>query len=539
MNQTIIEAVRVRGADGVDVEYFWDPVTWYLVRDDHPFLDILTRGYPVRPAHDAIISKLSEPCEEGMQWQRWDLSEELSRRRRFGEISAVLKVPKDSMLRCYVIPTALLSYRDVITMVEDVEIELGLPASWDILADRPDRSWSRPLDRPRSLTPSETLNLIEEEVCVASSIRRDPFKELGPSSRRDAPLAENALVSQWAMRRSSQLRGLSELLEVGIEAARVKSALNSPEKRQEKNDAELDRLNSILRRSGELTVLLAGFINEVELSTQIYPSPLFQRDHRLRLLLRVFAPNPSEAIAETESESSTYPPLVLNHLWELWGLVWIAKELRNHGFSGICSVEAIDSVRRCSWHLTREGVTIQLDFEAEPAFVDYDHIPPLHERSVPALEWAARHQEIDAERPFLGLELKCSPDYLIRITTPTSKALLVGDACLTSSQHHGKKGDRTTSKPYTVEKYRRTIGWAVDDQMIRCHAMGGFVIFPPPAQEWAEFEAMPGASDCMLLCPSPRGDAEASRRLKILLEAIVPELGDPAASPDKLQSQKH
>ncbi|MUT24271.1 hypothetical protein GNX14_24205 [Mesorhizobium japonicum] len=530
VNQTIIEAVRVRGADGIGVEYPWDPATWYLIRDDHPFLDILTRGYPARPAHDATISKLSEPCEDGMQWQRWDLSEELSRKRRFGEISAVLKVPKDCMLRCYVIPTALLSYRDVVTMVEDVEAELGLAAAWDILADRPDRSWSRPLDRSRSLTPSETLNLIEEEVRAASSIRRDPFTELGPPSRLYTPLAENALVSQWAMRRSGQLRDLTKVLEGGLEVAKAKSALNNPEKRQERIDAEMDRLNSILLRSGELITLLARFVDDVELGTQIYPSPLFQRDHRLRLLLRVFAPNPSEAIAEIESVRSSYPPLILNHLWELWGVVWIARELRNLGFSGICSVEAIETVKRCSWHLTRDGVTIELDFEAEPAFIDYDHIPPLHERAVPALEWAARHQKIDAERPFLGVELKCSPDYLIRITTPTNKALLVGDACLTSPEHHGKKGDKTASKPYTVEKYRRTIGWAVGDQLIRCHPMGGFVIFPPPAHEWTEFEAMPGASDCMLLSPSPQGDVEASRRLKILLRSIVPELGAPSST---------
>ena len=54
--------------------------------------------------------------------------------------------------------------------------------------------------------------------------------------------------------------------------------------------------------------------------------------------------------------------------------------------------------------------------------------------------------------------------------------------------------------------------------------MGGFVLFPPPTEAWHEFTALPGASDCMLLCPSPRDDTEASRRFGILLEGVAPGL---------------
>jgi hypothetical protein len=530
VNTTIIEAVRVWAEDGTATEYPWDPKTWYTVRDDCPYLDIRTSGHPARAAHGYSIGPLPDVCDDGTRWQRWDLSEELSRKRRLGEISLVLKVPKSCELRCYVVPTALLTYRDVVTMVEDVEAEMEFAAAWDLVADRPDRSWSRPLPQSRSCSPAEILNMVDEEIRAASAIRRDPFTELAPASRLGTPLAENAIVSQWAMRRASQLRDLEERLSASLKAATRRKVLHNPEKRQERIDAEVVRLGAILSRSSESKAILAHYVSDLELGTQIYPSPLFQRDHRLRLLLRVFAPSASEAIAETESVRSSYPPLVLNHLWELWGIVWIARQLRSLGFEGPCSVEAVETVTRCAWRLARGVVTVELDFEAEPVLVEYHRLPPLQERKMPALEWAACHQQLDEDRPFLGTEAKCSPDYLIRFTTPAGKTLLVGDACLSSPLHHGGSGDKLGSKPYTVERYRRTIAWVSGNDVVRCHPMGGFVLFPPPSEAWHEFTTLQGASDCMLLCPGPQDDAEASRRFWILLETVVPGLVAPASA---------
>jgi hypothetical protein len=499
-----------------------------MVRDDHPYFDFKTSGHAAQASSGHSIKKLPDSCDEGMRWQRWDLSEELSRKRRFGEISIVLKVPKNYSLRCYVIPAALLTYRDVVIMVEDIEEEIKFAAAWDLLADRSHRSWSRPLPQLRPNILAEILDLVGEEIQAATSIRRYPFTELAPASRLGMPLAENAIVSQWAMRRSSQLRDFEEQLSETLKAARRRQALNNPEKRQERIDAGVVRLNEILLHSGESRVILANFVSDLELSTQIYPGPLFQRDYRLRLLMRAFAPSTSEAIAETESARSSYPPLILNHLWELWGIVWIARQLQSLGFKGQCFVEAVETVARCSWRLSRGDVTVELDFEAEPVLVDYDRLPPVHERKMPVLEWAARHQHLDEDRPFIGIEEKCSPDYLIRFTTPAGKTLLVGDACLSSPLHHGGSGDKQKSKPHTVERYRRTIAWASGDEVVRCHPMGGFVLFPAPSEAWHEFTNLQGASDCMLLCPGPQGDAEASRRFGILLETVVPGFVAPA-----------
>lgn len=524
VERTIITAVRVWESDGTAVEHPWDPAKWYLIRDDLPYLDIQTRGHPAQ-LKNAKIKLEPVQCESGMQWQRWDLSEELSRTRRFGEVSETLKVPKNCSLRCYVIPTALLSYRDILTMVEDIEVELGIPIAWNKSSDpiKNGRSWSTPLIKSRPILPSETLINIKAEIIVADSIRRNPFIELGPKSRSDTPLPENAVVSQWAMRRSAQLHDLADGLLADLEVERNQGALKNPEGRQKNIDSTIIRIETLLNGSIELSARLTSYVNGLEIGTPIQLSPLFQRDHRLRLLLRAFAPKPSEAIAESQSVRSSYPPVLLRDLWELWGIVWIAKQLRGLGFSGMGTLKSINSVKRCSWHFEKDDIIIKLDFEAEPTFVDYEHMPPVHERAVPALEWAARHQKIDSDRPFLGSEEKCSPDYLIRIVTSTTNALLVGDAALATPDHHKKKVNQIDTKPQMVERYRRTIGWVDGDQIVRCHPMGAFVVLPRPAHEWSELETVTQARDCMLLCPGPLDDAEASARLRTLLISIVPE----------------
>ena len=77
---------------------------------------------------------------------------------------------------------------------------------------------------------------------------------------------------------------------------------------------------------------------------------------------------------------------------------------------------------------------------------------------------------------------------------------------------------RLTSVQYS------TLGWAVDCQVVRCHPMGGFVIFPPPASSWHKFENLQDVRDCTLLCPSPRAPAESSARLENLLTAVAPQV---------------
>lgn len=540
IEHSVIEAVRVVDADGVTVEYPWDPNTWYLVRDDRPYLEFLTRGRKAEAIKseakymDVKIKELHDPSEEGTQWQKWDFEAEVARRRRLGEISLQLRVPKDCVLRCYVIPTQLLSFRDVVVMVEEIEEELGIEAAWDLQTNRRDKSWSRTTRGARSHVPTEMIKHVEEEIRAAKSIRRTPFQELASPSRRDAPLAENAIVSHWAARRYGQVHNMVETAAHALATLEARSSRKNPGGRQTTIDEEANRLRGIVNQLLNLRSNLSCLITNAELTTPIYPSPLFQRDHKLRLLLRVFAPSAAQAFSDTKSAQSYYPPMFLNDLWELWGAVWLARELRQLGFSGLPSMERYEIINRrswrCNWRLVKDEIMVELDFEAEPAFVDYDRLPPVYERSISTMEWVAQKQELDEERPFFGLEMCCSPDYLLRITTPRRKALMVGDACLASPTHHGKKQDKSDTKPHVVEMYRRTIGWSLDGEAISCHPLGGFVVYPPPADAWKEFERLPAASDCTLLCPRPGGDPQASRRLKQLLARIAPEFDDRSRS---------
>jgi hypothetical protein len=103
----------------------------------------------------------------------------------------------------------------------------------------------------------------------------------------------------------------------------------------------------------------------------------------------------SEAISTVESARSHYPPLYLNTLWELWGAVWLAKEFRRWGFAGSCLLNPVDNLHSCSWRLQRDDIFVDLDYEAHPTSVDYSHIPPVHQRGMPVLEWASLHQKFD------------------------------------------------------------------------------------------------------------------------------------------------
>lgn len=511
------------GEDGLYAQFEWQPGTWYTIRDDCPYLDILISGNLAQAVEKGKLQKLDDAAPEGSTWQRWDFETEMSLHRRFGEISLPLKVPENTVLRCYIIPTALLRYPDVIAMIEDIESELGVDATWSVIEQRPDRSWSRKGNNGDRIAAPELVKQVQDELRFAYSIRRSPFSELGPRSRRNIPLPENALVSHWAAKRLALLRRSREAIVHERALLEDQAKRHNPENRQKRLLASIERLNVLLREITDLNEILSRLFNESELQTAISPSPAFLRDYRLRHLLRAFAPRLSEALSSIESARSHYPPIYLNRLWELWGAVWLAKEFRRWGFGGSCILKSGDELHSCSWRLQRGGVVLELDYEAHPTFIDYANVPPVHDRRMPILEWAAQHQEFDPEKPYFGAEEKSSPDYLVRITTPAGRFLIVGDACLASAEHHALKKPQD-AKPLTVEDYRNTIGWVVEDQVVRCHPLGGFVLFPPPSASWTRLEQIQGARDCTLLCPSPVGDEATAERLASLLAAISPDI---------------
>lgn len=506
---------------GLATEYPWSPDACYLLGDDYPFLDVLVRGHRLKANTAVKLLERGEPAPDGAVWQRWDLEADLARGRRFAEVTLPLRVPKASTLRCYVIPTQLLDVSDVLAMLAEIESELGMAQAWDRQAKRSDRAWSR-RERGVRTAPELLVALVETELRAARDLRRRPFQELGLHARRGVPLSENALVSHWAARRQQHLQAATTSVD---EQRRHATRRNSEHRAQARNDMARDEIVRLARVAQELLaarLALTPFITPLELGTGVSPGPSFQRDHRLRRLLRAFAPPEAECVSPVEAPRSQYPPVFLNHLWELWGAVWLARQLRTLGFEGGITVRGSPVPLSCSWDLRKRDVLLQLDYEPNPVLLDPSALPPAHERTMPALEWAAKRQLLDEERPFLGMEQRCSPDYILRVTTPSQRLLVVGDGCLASPGHHGKR--KANPKPQTVEHYRRTLGWAVDGRVVRCHPMGGFVLFPPPEEAWAPFEKLENAPDCTLLCPSPRHVTGASRRLENLLHALAPEV---------------
>ena len=158
---------------------------------------------------------------------------------------------------------------------------------------RPSRALVEPSHRQwagTNMGPSEFAHLVEVELRDALSVRRDPFTELGPQSRRGLPLAENALVSHWAVRRYGQLQDAAEEVAKQCNTLHGSASRQNPDGRWEGIENEIKRLAALEHKLSDLQGHLTRLTDDVELMTAVYPSPLFQRDYRLRHLLRAFAP---------------------------------------------------------------------------------------------------------------------------------------------------------------------------------------------------------------------------------------------------------
>lgn len=519
---TRIAAVRVGAPDGSTSEYGWNQDAWYTIRDDCPYLDLLVEGHDLSAVDPKWkFQTLGQPEPGGARWQRWDLQVELSNNRRCGQIELQMRVPKHAALRCYVVPTRLIDVQDVLIIVEQIENETGREVGWELGKKRTGRAWSR-TEVANNVSAQEFADQIQEEMTAARSIRHDPFCELGPDARGGMSLAENAIVSRWATMRHAQMEDACLRLGKALEYRQRQRSLSMSDGRRERLNEEIESLHAELNGLERVQFLVAQFVVQAELSVPFAVGPVFLRDHRLRRLLRAFVPPTREMISAFEAPLSRYPPILFNKLWEVWGAVWLVRFFRAIGFEVEYRGSEARSLEFCSWKLRRGNVLVEIDYEPGPVLVDQSTLPPAHQRSLPALEWAAERQAYEPVRPFLGLQDRCAPDYLVRITTPKNRVLLVGDGCLATPEHHGT--GKAEPKPRVVEHYRQTIGWIVGNEVVRCHPMGGFVVFPPPTSAWAPFERIREASDCTILCPSPKRDVECADRLINLLRAVAPEI---------------
>jgi hypothetical protein len=503
---TKILRVRTYGPDGTPHEHEFDPGIYYIVDDRKPEIDYLVEGQNLAPKPPfGEFQHVEKPFDPSVPtWRRWSFGQDQSRRRRLGVVEAPLKVPKDITLRCYLIPQKLVSPPDFWAMVADIEEETDRQVAWDTTEPQSHsrRSWISGKVSEQTLT-AELCRAVERELLAAHGLVRHPISEPAAIGRGEQRVPELAIVSHWAVRRVTQLRDRIERLTESIVHYDGRLRERPPEARAsditEKRSAAVQlraTAESVARRASAL-------MRREDLPTPVAFTALAQREPRLRSLLSAFAPPRSEMAGVSPSKWSTYSPITLNDLFERWGAVWMARQLRALGFQGP-PPEATggDDLTGARWSFRRGSVEIHLDYEPHPRLLELTGVPTISERREPAARTAARAQISDPDRPLCALENSASsPDYVLRVTGPRGARLAVGDASLADPAHNGDSPPKFSE----INKYRSSIHWWTNGGLLSCDRLGSFLVLPGPPEIWRAVEGKFDRNDLWLIAPLPRG----------------------------------
>jgi hypothetical protein len=499
-----ISRVRLHDGQAGITERDYDADAWYVVSDRAPYVDVEVVGRPLTPAtHEDPPGKLARIDDADIRsgrpyWQRWDLGEYISRKRRMGGCELKLKVPKDHSLRCYIVPSKLLMIADVWSMIEAVEAEVGRPVAWELDTDLGIRSWVREVHREHTTMTDLLLDTVSDEIVAARALRRDPPTEFDRAGTIQ-PIPELALIPMWAMRRRFELDRAADQIERDFMEYERRLREYMPENRRVPMTKSMATARSQLERLRSVERSVVHHIERDELGRPLVFGPATQRDHRLRKLLRAFTPPTSEVVSEAISGWSRLPPVTLNRLFESWAAIWIVDRIRRLGFSGAADLTlGTNLLEGARWTLKRGDLRVTLDYETHPAQLDFEQMPTVDHRTESAVEWAIKRQFRDIDRPVFGSEKECSPDYILRIEGPMGRVLAVGDACLADPAHH------TGEKIDSVLDYRRSIHWWDGGRVIGCHSLGGFAVYPGPPETWNDLNSARKTDDVWLFCPEPR-----------------------------------
>ncbi|MCK6548003.1 hypothetical protein L6R52_19285 [Myxococcota bacterium] len=523
---TKILRVRTYGPDGSETEHEFDPDVYYLVDDRRPEIDYLVEGQPLSPKPRFGEFKQSEDPTDPLAptWRKWTFGQAYSSRRRLGVIEAPLKVPKGITLRCYAIPQKLLSPTDFWAMVEDIEAETDRQVAWEATAPQARRSWESGRVSEQTLT-DELCRAVERELLSALGLMRHPIREPAAIGRGEQPVPELAIVSHWTVRRVQQLRERLERLTESIAHYDLCLAERPSNGRAADLSAKRAAALELRSRAEALRRRASAMMRWEDLSTPVAFTALAQRDPRLRNLLSAFSPPRSELAGVSPSKWSAYSPVTLNDLFERWGAVWIARQLRALGFAGPPpEVTGSDNLATARWSFRRGTVEIILDYEPHPRLLDLAGLPPLGQRHEPAARVAARTQVQDVDRPLCALENSVSsPDYVLRVTGPRGTRLAVGDASLADPAHNNDNGRKFSD----IVKYRSSIHWWTRQDLLACDRLGAFLILPGPREIWSAAEDQLGRDDVWLVTPLPGGrDGPAKASFGHLVTHLASQVGD-------------
>lgn len=567
--------VTIQTTETGPLEVF-DSTRTYIISDDYPFLvfqiadDSPTtrskqkqtqekRRVFVRGAEgtECTTSFSAVWAADSKAWKA-PLNEAWSSNRVFGLM--VVEVEDCSEpIQLYVLSERVVTLGHLKHMVQDIADELLRAAAWRPIVSKGlyTRVWVE--DERRFNTPLRLADL-NSELQSARAIRRRPPSEVDwiatavapPGVVRLAPGPECAVVSHWARRRLGQLNDEEAILSKELQSIENQSSLprNSTRMKELESDASRfaqRRKDLIASRSN-----VAPFLRLQDLASPVDISPTSLRDPHIRRLMSAFSAPVNDGFLAVEARLSTLPPALPTKVFELWGAVWLARQLRTLGYQvTLRSVGGLEVIGAVHWTATYEDTEINLYYEPDPPSLrgggaePYD-LPAVHDRDESSETWLLKHHQLDLDSrglpPLYGKHNTCSPDYVLTVKNGQFYTLLIGDATLSDFKHaNEKKGDSKTStqlKMSKVDEYLRTVRWLrPGDEIVIADPLGGFLLLPGNAAAWDSVPRDHTNCDVTLIVPpisAPDGAVDlkaAGSRFAKLLSRHVKLPSSPGALP--------
>lgn len=485
----------------------------YSIDDLNPWLCI---GFAKKPAAIKKVGKFDQhpiPPTADLTWWRWQPiapeERQIGRLRRYGHYRMELHEPRRLTLQCYVWPGRFFDPLRYQAMLAEIEHEFGRPIEWE-RSDAPVRS--RVVPTRGQPSDAELFQTIQYELGAVHALERsgalaDPAAELHETTFAISP--ETRLVAMWAWRRQA------DLVQLRRRQARIAAAHGVvPGDANQARAAHRRAINSTALaavRDGErlaAQVSRIASLHHHELSS-FELSPAMQRDHRLRRLVRAFAPVTREHWAAISTpQMSTSPPLKAPDVFELWGVARLVCALSALGWTvvqRVCTDAAFASMREPHLvELSKGKLVLSLEHNPVVHKIDCSAAPPMHVRRMALVEWA------NANVPGpdgLVAAADLTPDYVLRLSSVDDGplALAIGDATLSDPKYGSEIEDGSQGNMTKAEKmitYRERVGWRVRGRLIRCTPACTFVILPGPTARWTDVMSTSGV-DSVLLFPDP------------------------------------
>lgn len=518
----------------------------YSIDDENPWLCIgfleSRKAQPMGKQKVGTLERYLDGPADGLTWWKWQPlarhDKSIGRERRYGHYHTALREPLHITLQCYVWPGRFCDPLRYQTMLAEIEQEFGRPIEWE----RSEVSIrSRVAPRRGRPTDAELLLTIRDELYAVHALERTGA--LSESAITVPELAEAAspearLVAMWSWRR---LADVVQMRQRQTRAAELHGAeAGDPnharaQRRMERAAAERADEDEAARLMTQVSRIADRRRSDL-LSFDL--SPAMQRDHRLRRLVRAFAPETREHWASTPTlQMSTSPPLKAPDVFELWSVARLVRAISGLGWTVMrreasrATVAPVAEPYRVEF--SKGDLVLTLEHNPTVHRLDCGPAPPMHARRVPLIEWASANVPGPEGLVAAG---DLTPDYALRISSGANEplALALGDATLSDPKYvtepeEGSESNRT--KADKMITYRERIGWRAGGRLIRCLPACTFIILPGPPSRWEAMTSLVGV-DSVFIFPDPGAadDLDATTRVAGLVEAML-STARPAEAP--------